>query len=113
MIKKQVMISIDSRVHELAKSKKLNVSEVCERALKLKLMIKKGDMPEEVLELKCIRCGSIVPYGFFCVIRQKFICENCEIRSRCLACEHEHIRVPQIGDERTEEEIKEIINKIK
>ena len=115
-MKRQVMISIDERVHD--KAKEYNVSAICERALRAKINPSKKDVDESCIRLRCIHCHKIFNEGYICELTSKFTCEKCEkaviktnmgkvTKYRCLRENHEHIKVPRlVGDN------KERINKM-
>lgn len=98
MSKKNVMISIDEFIHKDAKSKMVNVSSVCEDALRLKTMPRKSDVPEQSLLMKCIRCDRVVEFGFMCELLNRFLCEDCEQINKCIHKDHEHIRIPRLNE---------------
>lgn len=93
------MITIDEEIHKRAKEMGLNVSNVAEDALKLKINTrKKSDAPEEAIRLKCSKCKRIVSEGYLCEIRQKFLCNSCQETIVCLTVDHNHIKIPGIDN---------------
>jgi hypothetical protein len=98
-MKIKLCITIDERIVKEAKDKKLNISLECERALKLKLMAKKSDCPEEAIFLKCFYCKGMFEDGYLCDLTKKFMCINCEPKHKCLNKDHFHIRVPGLNGE--------------
>ena len=101
--------TIDEDVYKKAKLRYDNLSGEVNAALRKRLSAVKTDMPEEIIWLKCSKCGDLVEYGFFCDLMQKFFCKDCNLekieredgklseRFSCLNTEeHEHIRVPAL-----------------
>ena len=115
-MKTQISISIDAHIASLAKEKLSGrVSAICEQALRVKMMPKKADMPEDNLALRCSKCDEIVERGYFCEIKKIFngeACEKAKIHSdigprmkypcRTAESEHSHILVPGDNEENLE-----------
>jgi len=78
MSKKNVAISIDEFIHKNAKKLGINISDVCENALKIKTSPTKKDIEEKSIKLMCWRCGGIFDEGYICEFNHKFTCEKCE-----------------------------------
>lgn len=114
--KKQVMVSIDLRVLELFDKLERNRSDFIEKAMITRIRgVSKKDMPEDVLTLKCSKCGKSVDNGFFCEATRKFFCGSCNLeyfklndgsKNSRFAChykgEHEHVKVPGFDNSRIE-----------
>ena len=115
MGKKNVMISIDENVLIKFDNLKFNRSNFCENAMRSRLHTNKKDMPEEDLKLKCAKCGALVDDGFFCELRKRFFCVDCESTMKCFLQQHEHIRIPGYAGETQEnkEFRKEIVTELK
>ena len=97
-MKKQVLVTIDERLHLLAKEKGLNISAECERALKVKTTPKLSDAPEESIYLKCATCGHLFNDGYLCEITGRCICTYCNPKDKCIQRDHCHIRVPGLDN---------------
>jgi hypothetical protein len=103
MSKKNVMISIDEFIHKRAKEKFINVSEICEDALRRRVKGEIKDVPEENLKLQCSKCLKIVEFGFLCEELNKFYCEECENGYFCpIRKEHQHLRIPGLDGQNIE-----------
>lgn len=96
MGKRNVNISIDEFIHDKAKEKRLNVSAICELALRNRVELKKSDAPEESIKLKCFECHELFDEGFICENLHRFYCSQCH--DKCpgfrLELEHIHLKVP-------------------
>lgn len=113
MVKKQVMISVDSTIHSKCKSKGLCISALCEDALRNAVILKKSDLPEASLKLKCSICSAVVDDGFYCELTKRVTCESCEkaqiktavgIQTKypCLRENHLHLKIPGFNGENSE-----------
>jgi len=97
-MKKGYMVSIDTDVHTQAK-RLVNISEVCERALRQAIGATIKDVNEEQLRFKCAYCGNIVNEGFKCDLTGKSYCLACHDNYNWKICEHidhTHLRIPFI-----------------
>ena len=77
MSKKNVMISIDENVHKRAKEMLLNISSICESALRSK-DLKKSSLPEDCLIIKCSNCSKEIEEGYLCEEAKKVYCLDCQ-----------------------------------
>ena len=97
------MISVDEFIHKKAQEKRLNISGICEDALRKNTVPEKTDAPDDALVLKCTQCGEIVEYGFLCEERNLFLCQKCQDNFNVNKCphdkfgEHSHIRIPDFN----------------
>lgn len=73
MSKKNISISIDEFAHRNAKTKGINISEVCEKAIRAR----SGDVIDADDDLKqCFRCGSKNDLFWLCP-DELWICSKC------------------------------------
>ena len=101
MAKKAVMVSIDEYIHKQAKEKDINISSVCESAIRMHTNPTKKDVPDNGLKLVCTECGKLIEFGFLCEETNKFRCEDCE-KNKCVMTNHLHIRIPGFNGENIE-----------
>lgn len=105
-MKVQTNLYIHSELKEKAKKMGLNISSICEDAIRIKTSSKKSDVPDEVLFMKCQGCGELVEMGYYCQYTKTFYCYDCERaevafkhgRTMKYPCSyrknHEHLRIP-------------------
>lgn len=103
MSKKAVMISIDEHIHKKAQEKMLNISQVCEKALRFNTEPSIKDVKEEQLKSQCVYCGQIFTEGYICEIAKDFSCKECEYANKennntkypcSIKEDHEHNPIP-------------------
>lgn len=109
------MISIEAVVHSkfIEKFGKGVLSAKCERMMIDSINIKKSDVPEESLKLKCSICSAIVDSGFYCELTKRVACESCEraevktdcgkqTKYPCVRTNHSHLKIPGLNGEHLE-----------
>ena len=112
-MKVRTSISVEAANLEKAQVSKLNISEICNTAIKLMANPVKSDAPEDALQLKCTQCSKLIDYGFLCENRNMFLCQECQDKIDLSKCkhderhEHSHIRIPGFEGQ-NEEMIKKI-----
>jgi len=97
-MKKGFMVSLDNDTHEKAKANPLiNISDICERALRQAIGTTIKDVSEEQLRFKCAQCFNTVSEGFLCTLTNKSYCLKCHDTYNWKICdfkEHNHLRIP-------------------
>ena len=115
-MKKHIMVSVNAFAHARAKDQGLNISELCDDAIRRKVANSIKDLPEEALVLRCTQCLNVVEYGFYCSYRNIFLCQKCQDNYNMELCEHdkigehEHIRIPGF-DGQNSDKIKKVAEK--
>jgi len=100
MSKRNVNISIDPYIHDLARKKGFNISREVEQALLKRANPSKADAPEKAIQLKCTECGKEINFGYWCRELDLFLCSKCQDKFKMERCphdkfrEHIHLRVP-------------------
>ena len=69
------MVTVDEFVHQAAKDSKVNISQVCERALREKTL---GDISDEPEIRQCCKCGDTDPHHIkvWLCPDERWICEE-------------------------------------
>ena len=112
-MKTRTTISITPSLIKTAQNRNINVSKICEDALRIKTNPTKNDVPEDAIRLRCTQCLKEIEYGFLCQERNLFLCQDCQDDFNMSKCpydkrgEHYHIRIPGFDGQNTE-----LINKI-
>ena len=108
------MVNLDIDTHEQAKKSFINISDVCDKALKMRINPTKKDVDDKILFMKCGGCGAMVEMGYYCQFTKQFLCYECERlevscnsgRTMKYPCKyrknHEHIRIPGLDGQNHE-----------
>jgi len=87
MSKKNVMISVDEFIHAKIKEKGLNVSEVCNKALRDRTDEKEA-LANSTIHV-CTECNKEIESGYFCPEHKKIFCDDCQDKWDFRKCEHD------------------------
>ena len=99
MSKARLNLTVESALLERAKSSGLNLSAELEKVLRAR-EIKKSDLPEKALIIRCSICKKEITEGFLCRERELVLCQECQDSFDMSKCphdkrgEHMHIKWP-------------------